>query len=52
MQFLEINEFGSATIFKNNFIKPIERGLLSDASESFKNIATMKIIQLRETVKT
>lgn len=51
MQFLEIHEFGSATIFKNNFIKPIERGLLSDASEFFKNIATMKIIQLREMVK-
>lgn len=33
MQFLEIGEFGDEKQFKKNYIKPIEQGLLSDASE-------------------
>lgn len=51
MKFLEIDAFGNEKLFKKNFIKPIEQGLLSDATEFFKKVATMKIVALRNTVK-
>lgn len=50
LNFLDIDELGDNKQFMSNFIQPIERGLLSDASDLSKSAATKKITELRNVM--